>query len=119
MTHEINDQYAAAWIEARGQVQTNDGGVGQQRPQVRVTAIDPAVPEALCEFYGLGKLDTFNPRTNPRLTLHVWQVRGRGALDVLERTVLYMVSDIRRDVEYILERTLPAQSYDGDVLFKI
>jgi hypothetical protein len=27
-----------------------------------------------------------------------------------------MVSDIRRDVEYILERTLPAQSYDGDVL---
>jgi hypothetical protein len=26
------------------------------------------------------------------------------------------VSDIRRDVEYILERTLPAQSYDGDVL---
>src|SRR5215211_2397369 len=80
MTHEINDQYAAAWIEARGQVQTNDGGVGQQRPQVRVTAIDPAVPEALCEFYGLGKLDTFNPRTNPRLTLHVWQVRGRGKL---------------------------------------
>jgi hypothetical protein len=49
----------------------------------------------------------------------MWQVRGRGALDVLECTVPYMVSDIRRDVEYILERTRAAQSYDGDVLFKI
>jgi hypothetical protein len=28
-------------------------------------------------------------------------------------------SDIRRDVEYILERTRPAQSYDGDVLVLI
>jgi hypothetical protein len=49
----------------------------------------------------------------------VWQLRGKAAGEVLERTVPYMVSDIRRDVEYILERTLPAQSYDGDVLFKI
>ena len=72
---------------------------------MRVSAVDHAVPEALREFYGVGKLDTFNPRTNPRLTLHVWQVRGRGALDVLERTSPYMVSDISRDVEYILERT--------------
>jgi hypothetical protein len=43
-------------------------------------------------------------------------VRGKAAADVLERTVPYMVSDISRDVEYILERTLPAQSYNGDVL---
>ena len=34
----------------------------------------------------------------------------------LERAAPYMVSNIRRDVEYILERTRPAQSYDGDVL---
>jgi hypothetical protein len=61
MTNEITNQYAAAWIEARGQVQTNVGGVGRSRPQVRVTAVDPAVPEALCEFYGVGKLDTFTP----------------------------------------------------------
>ena len=46
----------------------------------------------------------------------MWQVRGKAAAHVLERTVPYMVSDIRRDVEYILERTRPAQSYDGDVL---
>src|SRR5829696_7267559 len=116
MTHAISDEYAAAWIEARGQVQTNVGGVGRQRPQVRVTAVDPAVPEARCEFYGVGKLDTFTPRTAPHLTLYVWQVRGKAAAEVLERTVPYMVSDIRRDVEYILERTRPAQSYDGDVL---
>ena len=63
----ISDEYAAAWIEARGQVQQNAGGVGRVRPQVRVSAVDPAVPEALHEFYGVGKLDTFNPRTNPRL----------------------------------------------------
>jgi hypothetical protein len=63
MIKEITDQYAAAWIEARGQVQTNVGGVGRSRPQVRVTAVDPAVPEALCEFYDAGKLDTFTPRT--------------------------------------------------------
>ena len=64
----------------------------------------------------VGKLDTFTPRTAPHLTLHVWQLRGKAAGEVLERTVPYMVSDIRRDVEYILERTRPAQSYDGDVL---
>jgi hypothetical protein len=52
----------------------------------------------------------------PHLTLYVWQVRGKAAAEVLERTVPYMMSDIRRDVEYILERTRPAQSYDGDVL---
>jgi hypothetical protein len=52
MTHAISDEYAAAWIETRGQVQTNVGGVGRSRPQVRITAVDPAVPEALCEFYG-------------------------------------------------------------------
>jgi hypothetical protein len=63
MIKEITDQYAAAWIEARGQVQTNVGCVGRRRPQVRVTAVDPAVPEALCEFYDAGKLDTFTPRT--------------------------------------------------------
>jgi hypothetical protein len=50
------------------------------------------------------------------LTLYVWQLRGKAAAEVLEWTVPYMVSDIRRDVEYILERTRPAQSYDGDVL---
>ena len=69
MPEKITDQYAAAWIESRGQVQTNVGGVGRSRPQVRVTAVDPAVPEALCEFYGVGKLDTFTPRTAPHLTL--------------------------------------------------
>src|SRR5215216_7020312 len=116
MTNEISDQYAAAWIEARGQVQTNVGGVGRSRPQVRVTALDPAVPDALAEYSGLGKKDTFNPRTAPHLTLYVWQVRGKAAAEVLERAAPYMVSDIRRDVEYILERTRPAQSYDGDVL---
>jgi hypothetical protein len=68
MTHAISDEYAAAWIETRGQVQTNVGGVGRSRPQVRITAVDPAVPEALCEFYGVGKLDTFTPRTAPDLT---------------------------------------------------
>jgi hypothetical protein len=68
MTHAISDEYAAAWIETRGQVQTNVGGVGRSRPQVRITAVDPAVPEALCEFYGVGKLDTFTPRTAPHLT---------------------------------------------------
>jgi hypothetical protein len=67
----ISDEYAAAWIEPRGQVQQNVGGVGRSRPQVRVTAVDPAVPEALCEFYGVGKLDTFTPRTAPHLTLYV------------------------------------------------
>jgi hypothetical protein len=116
MTNEITDQYAAAWIEARGQVQTNVGGVGRSRPQVRVTALDPAVPDALAEYFGLGKTDTFNPRTAPRLTLYVWQVRGKAAAYVLERTVPYMVSEMRRDCEYILERTRTAQSYDGDVL---
>jgi hypothetical protein len=104
MVNAITDQYAAAWIESRGQVQHNTGGAGRMRPQVRVTALDPAVPAALLEFYGAGKLDTFNPRTNPRLTLHVWQVRGGGALEVLERTVPYMVSDIRHDCEYLLKR---------------
>ena len=107
MMFEINNQYAAAWIEARGQVQTNVGGVGRQRPQVRVTAVDPAVPEARCEFYGVGKLDTFTPRTAPHLTLYVWQVRGKAAAEVLERTVPYMVSEMRRDCQYILERSAP------------
>ena len=107
MVKKITDQYAAAWIEARGQVQTNVGGVGRSRPQVRVTALDPAVPGALAEYFGLGKTETFNPRTAPHLTLYVWQVRGKAAANVLERTVPYMVSDIRRDVEYILERTRP------------
>ena len=112
----ISDEYAAASIEARGQVQTNVGGVGRSRAQVRETAIDPTVPDALAEYFGLGKKDTFTPRTAPHLTLYVWQVRGKAAAEVLERTVPYMVSDIRRDVEYILERTRAAQSYDGDVL---
>jgi hypothetical protein len=112
----ISDEYAAASIEARGQVQTNVGGVGRSRAQVRVTAIDSTVPDALAEYFGLGKIDTFNPRTAPHLTLYGWQVRGKAAAEVLERTAPYMVSDIRRDVEYILERTRPAQSYDGDVL---
>jgi hypothetical protein len=112
----ISDEYAAAWIEARGQVQTNVGGVGRSRPQVRVTALDPAVPDALAEYFGLSKIDTFTPRTAPHLTLYVWQVRGKAAAKVLERFVPYMVSDIRRDVEYILERIRSAQSYDGDVL---
>ena len=80
MTNEITDQYAAAWIEARGQVQTNVGGVGRSRPQVRVAALDPAVPDALAKYFGLGKTDTFNPRTAPHLTLYVWQaVRVAGA----------------------------------------
>jgi hypothetical protein len=58
------------------------------------------VPEALCEFYDAGKLDTFTPRTAPHLTLlYVWQVRGKAPAEVLERTVPYMASDIRRDVE--------------------
>jgi hypothetical protein len=69
MTFEIDDRYAAAWIEARGQVQTNVGGVARSRPQLRVTALDPAVPGALAEYFGLGKTDTFNPRTAPHLTL--------------------------------------------------
>jgi hypothetical protein len=107
MTNEITDQYAAAWIEARGQVQTNVGGVGRSRPQVRVTAVDPAVPDALAEYFGLGKTDTFNPRTAPHLTLYAWQVRGKAAAKVLERTVPYMVSEMRRECEYILERSAP------------
>ena len=89
----ISDEYAAASIEARGQVQTNMGGVGRSRAQMRVTALDPAVPDALAEYFGLGKIDTFNPRTAPDLTLYVWQVRGKAAA-----------------------RTRPTQSYDGDVL---
>jgi hypothetical protein len=115
-THDNCDEYAAASIEGRGQVQTNISGVGRSRPQVRVTALDPAVPDALAEYFGLGKIDTFTPRTAPHLTLYVWQVRGKAAARVLERAAPYMVSNIRRDVEYILERTRPAQSYDGDVL---
>ena len=112
----ISDEYAAASIEARGQVQTNMGGVGRSRAQMRVTALDPAVPDALAEYFGLGKIDTFTPRTAPHLTLYVWQVRGKAAAGVLERAAPYMVSNLRRDVEYILERARPAQSYDGDVL---
>ena len=84
------------------------------RPVANFSITD--APDALAEYFGLGKTDTFNPRTAPHLTLYVWQVRGKAAAEVLERTVPYMVSDIRRDVEYILERTRPAQSYDGDVL---
>ena len=103
----ISDEYAAASIEARGQVQTNVGGVGRSRPQVRVTALDPTVPNALAEYFGLGKTDTFNPRTAPHLTLYVWQVRGKAAAEVLERTAPYMVSEMRRDCEYILERSAP------------
>jgi hypothetical protein len=99
----ISDEYAAAWIEAPRQVQQKAGGVGRARPQVRVTAVDPADPEALREYFGCGKLDTFTPRTAPHLTLYVWQVRGKAAAEVLERTVPYMMSDIRRDVEYILK----------------
>src|SRR5829696_8625131 len=102
----ISDEYAAASIEARGQVQTNIGGVGRSRPQMRVTALDPAVPDALAEYFGLGKKDTFHPRTAPHLTLYGWQVRGKAAAEVLERAAPYMVSDIRRDVEYILERVM-------------
>jgi hypothetical protein len=75
----ISDEYAAAWIEAPGQVQQKAGGVGRARPQVRVTAVDPADPEALREYLGCGKLDTFTPRKTPHLTLHVWQVRGQAA----------------------------------------
>lgn len=92
MVKEITDQYAAAWIEARGQVQTNVGGVGRSRPQMRVTALDPAVPDALAEYFGLGKIDTFTPRTAPHLTLYVWQVRGKAAAEVLERAAPYMVA---------------------------
>jgi hypothetical protein len=32
MTNEITNQYAAAWIEARGQVQTNVGGRRTEPP---------------------------------------------------------------------------------------
>ena len=74
---------------------------------MRVTALDPAVPDALAEYFGVGKKDTFTLRTAPHRTLYVWQVRGKAAAKVLERTVPYMVSEMRRECEYILERSAP------------
>jgi hypothetical protein len=102
---EISDQYAAGWIEARGRLQTNVGGRERvYRPQIRVTSTTLVVTEALQEHFGLGKTETFTPRKAPNLTLYAWEVRGPAAIETLERTVPYMISDIREHVEYILER---------------
>jgi len=99
------DEYAAAWIEARGRLQTNAGSTeAHYRPTIRVVSVDPGVPEALKEHFGSGELNYFVPRSAPHMTLYTWQVRGTPAVKALRRTAPHMITDLREDAERALER---------------
>jgi hypothetical protein len=105
MPPQITDEYAAAWIEARGRLQTDAGSNGDnRRPSIRVISLDPIVTEALAEHFDTGELGSFNPKHSPHMTLYTWQVRNVLAYDVLRRTVPYMITDLRDHAEYVLER---------------
>ena len=102
MTHEITDEYAAGWIEARGRLQINAGS--SSRPTIRVISVYPEIPDMLLEHFGGGDLDYFHPKSAPHMTLYVWQARGVLALDVLQRTAPHMVTELREEAERVLER---------------
>jgi len=104
MTTEISDQYAAAWIEARGRIQVNAGYSPQYSPMVRVVSIDATLTSALQEHFGAGECDYFNPIRSPHMTLFTWQVRGTPAVEALRRTIPFMVTDLRGDAERAVER---------------
>jgi len=104
MTTQITDDYAAAWIEARGRIQVNSGNSPRFSPMVRVIAIDPALPNALREHFGGGDLDYFSPLRSPHMTLYTWEIRGAPAVEALRRTIPHMVTDLREDAERAVER---------------
>jgi hypothetical protein len=114
MTKEMSDQYAAGIIEARGRLQTNQGGTRRPyRPMVTVHIADYRIVQALREHFDCGALDSFRPVSNPHLQIHVWSVKGAGAVGVLERIVPYMIGEVGEHVEYILERDRTRPSMNG------
>jgi hypothetical protein len=105
MAQKMTDSYAAAMLEARGRLQTNNGGTRRDyRPLVSITFADPDIARAFREHMGAGTIETFNPHSNPTMELHAWRCRGVQAVGVLERLTPHMLGVLREHAEYIIER---------------
>jgi hypothetical protein len=104
MAAQMTDAYAACLIDTRGELRTNVGGTRRlYRPAVCVTTPDRRIAQALQEWDG-GKIEEYNPRHSPSVTVYSWSARGQAAVKVLEATAPYLVGDKARHAEYILQR---------------
>jgi hypothetical protein len=114
MTTQNTDEYAAACIEMRGRLQTNQGGSQRPyRPMVTVHCSDRRIAQALCAHFDLGNIDSFHPVSNPRMAVFVWSIKGAGCVEVLKRTAPHMLGDIGDHTEYILERAWQRTTPNG------
>lgn len=110
----MTDQYAASVVESRGRLQTNQGGRRRDyRPLISVTFADKHIARAFLEHVGRGHLNTFNPRSNPSMTIHAWECKGAGAVEVLERLTPHMLGSLREHAEYILARDRARDTKNG------
>ena len=87
MAYQITDSHAAACIEMRGKLQTNQGGSRRlYRPQVAVHMTDRRIASALRNHFCVGNIESFRPTTNPALEVFARVVKGAGCVEVLKRT---------------------------------
>jgi hypothetical protein len=111
---ELTDQYAAAAVELRGRLRTNVGGSQRDyRPGLSVTSVDKDLIEQLCDYFGLGTVDSFCPVRNPSVEVYAWNTRGPATIEGLERVTPHMIGSLREHAEYSLEceYTRPSKTY--------
>ncbi len=105
MSKEL-DAFYAGLVVARGQVRIKRLGRSGSHAELTLRAEDPRIVEGAHKYFGVGKVDFYNPAYNPDKCVYTWSVRGGAAREVLERITPYLVGmtgDMARDVLHAYE----------------
>jgi hypothetical protein len=104
MTFEIDDRYAACCLQLRGEVRDLLPGRRDFIPRVRVTVVEPEMAHALQEYFGCGRVSSYQPHDRPSLTFYVWEARYAEAVDAIRRMFPYLVGKKRRYAKILLRK---------------
>jgi hypothetical protein len=104
MTFEIDDRYAACCLQLRGEVRDHLPGRRDFIPRVRVTVVEPEMAHALQEYFGCGRVSSYEPHDRHTLTFYVWEARYAEAVDAIRGMFPYLVGKKRHYASILLTK---------------